>query len=146
MKKLLGAVAGLALLGFTGGANAQGMDQGSDSYNPSAGGSGTTSRGMQQPSMGMQSIEGRVLKAERSSITIESQGAAIPLEVKRDTTFQGTGVRAAKDVKEGQQVRASFEMKNNKNELKSLEVLGGAGGSGMQQPGTRSKSGSGTNY
>jgi hypothetical protein len=87
------------------------------------GGAGSTGMGM-----GQQSVEGRVLKADRSTITIEHNGAALPLSVANNTSFQG--VKSAKDIKEGQQVRASFDLKKAKNELRSVEVLSGAGGAG----------------
>jgi len=66
-------------------------------------------------------------------------GAAIPLAVQSSTSFQG--VKSAKDIKEGQQVRASFELKGTKNELTSVEVLSGSTGS-MGNPSGSGSSGS----
>lgn len=154
MKKLVTAFAAMALLciapgaraesksGATaqagGGSSEQGMGGGSSGESGSMGSSGSSGQsgsmgstgGMGAGGMGMgqQSVEGRVIKADRSTITIEHNGAALPLTVQSGTQFQG--VKSAKDVKEGQQVRASFELKKDKNELRSVEVIGGAGGAG----------------
>ncbi len=142
MMKLLGAIAGLALMAGT--AQAQGTSE----QGGSAGmeGSGTGSSGSMSGSStgtmgsteaaGQQQMEGKVLKSSSGSLIIEHLGAAIPFEVTKSTTFQG--VKSAKEIKEGEQVRASFEMKKNKNELRSIEVLG-TGGSGATEKSKSSK-------
>lgn len=157
MKKLVGALAGMAMMGLVAGAYAQGgsdMGAGSAGSSQSGGmgssgsmgssaGSSTSKGGTAGSMMGVQQLEGRVLKADKSSITIEHLGAAIPLTVQSSTAFQG--VKSAKDIKEGQQVRASFELKGTKNELTSVEVLPGAGGAGgTGKTGKKSSGGAGS--
>lgn len=131
MKKIFGLFAVLTLVG-SGAAWAEGGGKGGSGMQEQQPGQeqfGTGGTG----AAGEQSIQGTVLKAERNKVIIDYQGAAIPFEVSRDTQFQG--VTNVRELQEGQQVRASFEVKNkDKNELKSLEVMG-AGGTGAQQPG-----------
>lgn len=118
-----GGMGGAGSTGSEGGSAGSTGGMGSTGSSGTAGGMGSTGMGM-----GQQSVEGRVLKADRSTITIEHNGAALPLSVASSTSFQG--VKSAKDIKEGQQVRASFDLKKDKNELRSVEVLSGAGGAG----------------
>ncbi len=165
MKKLVTALAALAVLSLAPGVRAQSQK---DSMDPSSGSQGTGGTGSTDTqgstgsmgggsagstgsmggsaggsmgsmgAMGEQSMEGRVLKADKTTITIEHNGAAIPLWVSSSTSFQG--VKSVKEIKEGQQVRASFDLKKDKNELKSVEVLGGTGGAGdLGTPSTKEK-------
>jgi len=143
MKKLIGTLAAVAALGLAAGAQAQGDINSGAGGSPSpgniggagnTGGAGSpyggTATGTNEPK-GEQQLEGKVLKADRTSITIEHMGAAIPLQVQSSTSFQG--VKSAKDIKEGSQVRASFSLKGSRNELTSIEVMPGAGGTGSQK-------------
>jgi hypothetical protein len=143
MRKLMFGLAALALLSLAPGARAQGgTTDSSDTRSGSqgTGGSGSTgSMGGAMGAMGEQSMEGRVLKADKTMITIEHMGTAIPLMVSSSTSFQG--VKSVKEIKEGQQVRASFDLKKDKNELKSVEVLSGTGGTGATDMGTPPPSG-----
>ncbi len=142
MKKIFGLFAALTLVGSgaawaEGGAGkgGSGMEQEEQLGQEQQTGQefeGTGGTGQQMGQMGGQEIQGTVLKAERNKLVIDYQGAAVPFEVKKDTQFQG--VKGIKEIKEGQQVRASFEVKNkDKNELKSIEVMG-AGGTGAEEP------------
>jgi hypothetical protein len=139
MNKLISAAAALTLLV---GANAF-----ADETQHGQGGTGQY--GTQQPgTMGStmgnpttQNMTGKVLKASRDSVTIEYNGAAIPFDVTRQTQFQG--VTSAKDLQEGQQVRANFDLKKDKNELRSISVVG-AGGTGSHMGGTGGMGGSDT--
>jgi hypothetical protein len=87
MKKFIGAMAAMAVLGLAAGVQAQGEDIGGDTSS-GQGGSGSTMAGPRAPpparrarrpgTMGQQQqLEGKVLKADKSSITIEHMGAAI---------------------------------------------------------------------
>ena len=134
MKKFIGMMAAAAVLGLAAGAQAQNGDIGGSGGTGSMGGT-TGSTEMGQPQA--QQVEGKVLKADKNSITIEHMGAALPLQVQSSTSFQG--VKSAKDIKEGSQVRASFSLKGAKNELTSLEVLPSTGGTGSY--GTESETG-----
>lgn len=150
MKKLLGVLAGVAALSLAGGAFAAQQDDISSGGSGSMGGSGSSGGSM---GMNQQQVQGKVLKADNKSITIEHMGAALPLSVQSSTAFQG--VKSAKDIKEGQQVRANFELKGTQNQLTSIEVLPGAGsqqqggsgmGSGSQGGGSGSSGSEGGGY
>ncbi len=78
-----------------------------------------------------QQLTGKVLQAARDKITIEYNGAAIPFVVNRQTQFQG--VTSARDLQEGQHVRANFELKKDKNELHSISIVSANTGSEMQK-------------
>ncbi|HEY3452297.1 MAG TPA: hypothetical protein VGK67_38485 [Myxococcales bacterium] len=154
MKKFIGTLAAMAVLGLAAGAQAQSGDisggtGGSGSMGGTTGSTGSTTgstSGSKTGTMGeQQQLEGKVLKADRNSITIEHMGAAVSLQVQSSTAFQG--VKSAKDIKEGSQVRASFNLKGAKNEATSIEVLpssqGGSGSFGTQ-PGSSGSGSSGS--
>jgi hypothetical protein len=129
MKKLLTAATAMAVIGLAPLARAEGDKQGG------TGGSGQMGQMGEMGAMGGQEVSGKVLSASRNQVTIQSQdGAAIPFEVQKDTSFQG--VQSARELQEGQQVRANFELsKDNKNQLKSIEVVpSGSGGAGGETP------------
>ena len=133
MKKFIGTMVAVAVLGLAPGALAQSGDISGGSSSSGTGGSGAMGGSTAGSTTSQQQqLEGKVLKADRNSITIEHMGAAIPLQVQSSTSFQG--VKSAREIKEGQQVRASFSLKGSKNELTSVEVLpssqGGSGSSG----------------
>ncbi|WP_426750639.1 RNA-binding protein [Myxococcus sp. Y35] len=90
------------------------------------GGSGTTG---QQANMGQKELNGRVVKAESDKIFVDMQGAVVPLEVDRSTTFSDPTLKKAKDLRPGQEIRASYEVKETKNVAKSIS-LSGTGGAG----------------
>ncbi len=146
MKRLAGAVAGAALAGLTTGALAQGGSSGGTGVAPAAGsyGQGGTSTAP-GTTTGAHRLEGKVLESSGTTITVLSSGAAIPLDVRPDTRF--SGARSANDLKEGDEVRASFELKAGRNELTSVarvsggeksgkpgELGTGAGGTGSTSP------------
>jgi hypothetical protein len=86
--------------------------------------------------LGEQELTGKVVKAERNTLYLEHMGAIVPLQVQRDTKFEGEFTRL-RDVKEGQEIRASFEVKNQtKNVLKSVRSEPSFEPEPMQQPGT----------
>lgn len=149
MKRILGIIAGVALLALGAPAGAEGgltdVEKGrSGSSEIDVGGTGAMP-GVQHEMMGKQEVQGTVLRSDSKSVTINWNGAAVPFEISKLTTF--TGVKSAKEVKEGQEVRASFEMRDNKNQLRSLEVIAaerlpsetgpeklpGTGGTGLEE-------------
>jgi hypothetical protein len=135
MKTLLGALAGLALTGLAAGALAQGSAGGSVSSNPSGSTSGTYGTGTTTGApTATHRIQGRVIKSSSDTVTILSRGVAIPLHVQSRTSFQG--VKSASDLKEGEQVRASFELKDGSNQLDSLSLVSSATGSMGSKAGT----------
>lgn len=93
---------------------------------PGMGGSGTMG---QQANMGQKELNGRVVKAESDKIFVDMQGAVVPLEVDRSTTFSDPTLKKAKDLRPGQEIRASYEVKETKNVAKSIS-LSGTGGAG----------------
>ena len=124
MTKLLQAMAAVAVLCFATGALAQG-DEPTQQRDPQQ---------QQQDQMAQQErqLTGRVLKADRNTVILEFENAAVPFQVQRDTEFRG--VTSAQSLREGQEVRASYELKDNRNMLKSIEFMGrpGTGGTGEQ--------------
>lgn len=101
------------------------------------GGSATGSMGEQAQA---QEVTGTVVKAERHTVYIQSQGqgAVIPLKVDSKTKFESPGVTRARDLKPGQEIRASFSVKDQtENRAESIQ-LSGEGGSGSMgtTPGT----------
>ncbi|NVI98968.1 RNA-binding protein [Myxococcus sp. AM009] len=93
---------------------------------PGMGGSGTMG---QQANMGQKELNGRVVKAESDKIFVDMQGAVVPLEVDRSTTFSDPTLKKAKDLRPGQEIRASYQVKETKNVAKSIS-LSGTGGAG----------------
>ncbi|GHG97741.1 RNA-binding protein [Comamonas sp. JC664] len=93
---------------------------------PGLGGSGTMG---QHAAMGQKELNGRVVKAESDKIFVDMQGAVVPLEIDRGTTFSDPALKKAKDLRPGQEIRASYEVKDTKNVAKSIS-LSGTGGAG----------------
>ncbi|MGC4119722.1 MAG: hypothetical protein QM765_35145 [Myxococcales bacterium] len=118
MNRLIGALAGLALTGLSMGALAH-----------DKGGTGGTGSGYEGSTSGSatsyHSITGKVLESSGGKLTIVSKGTAIPFDVQGDTKFDG--ISSAKDLKPGDEVRASFELKNGTNELMSVAKVSGGG-------------------
>ncbi|NOJ80725.1 RNA-binding protein [Myxococcus xanthus] len=93
---------------------------------PGQGGSGTMGH---QANMGQKELSGRVVKAESDKIFVDMHGAVVPLEVDRSTRFSDPTLKKAKDLRPGQEIRASYEVKETKNVAKSIS-LSGTGGAG----------------
>jgi hypothetical protein len=160
-KKLVGLFASVALLG-SGMAladdkvkdqQAQGSEQlGGDAIGGSGtqgqvGGSGSQGQmgGSQMADaqqMGEKQVTGTVVKSSSTLLHLRTDNGIIPLKVGRDTKFEDPSVKRAKDLKEGQQIRASFDIKGTDNVVKSISLDTNMGGSGLdsdtginQQPG-----------
>ncbi len=56
-------------------------------------------------------LSGTVIKSEANMLYVEHLGAAVPMEIGRETRF--SGVRSAAELAKGQEVRASFTVKND---------------------------------
>lgn len=100
------------------------------------GGSATGSMGEQAQA---QEVTGTVVKAERHTVYIQSQGqgAVIPLKVDSKTKFESPGVTRARDLKPGQEIRASFSVKDQtENRAESIQLSGEGGSGSMGTPGT----------
>ncbi|MBZ4335746.1 hypothetical protein NR800_16485 [Corallococcus interemptor] len=150
MKKLIGVFASVALLG-SGVAFAQdsttqqGSQQPSTSSGSMQGSSGSTgssdamggsgsssSQSMGSSSMtGSNELTGKVVKSESKKVYVSSaSGAVVPLDIDSKTQFTDPSMKNAKSLKEGQEIRASFQVKDEKNMATSISPSSGTGGSG----------------
>jgi hypothetical protein len=175
MKKLIGVVTAVALMG-SGAAFAndqktkdsqqtqsQGATGGSGSMGSQAGQSGQTSgqtsgqsgqSGTTQQLSGNQ-LTGRVVKSDSKMVWLEHSGAIVPLKIDKNTQFTDPTLKGARDIKEGDEIRASFEVRKTDNVATSIQKSSvGMGGSGTevmspdssinQSPGTLPPSNDGT--
>jgi len=69
-------------------------------------------------------LGGKVIKSEANTIYLDHMGAVVPMEIARHTTF--SGVRSAVDLAEGQEVRASFTVKNGTKNVADTVSVGAA--------------------
>ncbi|QSQ18687.1 RNA-binding protein [Pyxidicoccus parkwayensis] len=165
MKKLVGVVATVALFGSglafaqdssstqqepssaQGGAGAAGSgsmqhdsSMGGATQEPGMGGSGTSATGSTgsmsgQSAMGQKELTGKVVKADAKTIYVDHMGAVVPLKVEKSTQFNDPTLKKAKDLQPGQEIRASYEVKETENVAKSISPSSGTGGSGdMMSP------------
>ncbi|NOJ96573.1 hypothetical protein D7W82_28215 [Corallococcus sp. CA049B] len=141
MKKLIGVFASVALLGsgaaFAQDSASQGSQQPSTSSGSMQGSSGSTGSsgamgGSGSSSMtGSNELTGKVVKSDSKKVYISStSGAVVPLEVDSKTQFTDPSMKNAKSLKEGQEIRASFQVKDEKNMATSISPSSGTGGSG----------------
>ncbi len=82
-----------------------------------------------------QELEGRIASVQGNWINLDHQGALIPLKADNQTQFQSQGdkqIQRASELKEGDEIRASFEVKGNVNNARSIEVTSATGGSSDQ--------------
>jgi len=139
-----GQVGGSGSQGQMGGSGSQDQMGSSGSQGQMGGAQGQTSdsqmAGAQQ--MGEKQVTGTVVKSSSTLLHLRTDNGIIPLKVGRDTKFEDPTVKRAKDLKEGQQVRASFDIKGTDNVVKSISLDTNMGGSGLdtdtginQQPG-----------
>ncbi|MFP2929544.1 RNA-binding protein [Pyxidicoccus sp. 3LG] len=145
MKKLVGVFATIALLGSgtalanddkhkqqepssaqggSGQAGSGDLQQDPSMQDPAMGGSGTM--GSQ---MGQKEITGKVVKADNKMVWVDHMGAVVPLKVDKSTQFSDPNLKKAKDLQPGQEIRASYEVKETDNIAKSIS-MSGTGGSG----------------
>lgn len=112
------------------GAQQSGSTQGTGS---DIGGSGSTvgQSGMTNQ-LGGNQITGRVVKSERKMIWVEHAGAIVPLKIDKNTQFTDPSLKRASDFKEGDEIRASFEVRKTDNVATSIgkDTNMGQGGSG----------------
>jgi hypothetical protein len=173
MKKLVGVIATVALFG-TGAAFAQdttspqqgttapqqdsSMQQDSATQSePAIGGSGSTQSGSAmggsgtgstmggQNAMGQKELTGKVVKADSKTIYVDMQGAVVPLKVDKSTQFNDPSLKKAKDLQAGQEIRASYEVKETENVAKSISMsgTGGSGSGDMMSPDSSINQGTG---
>jgi opacity protein-like surface antigen len=140
MKKLIGVFATAALMS-SGMALAHDKEKkDTQTQSQSTGGSGTTGQqqsgqlgqsGMTDQLSGNQ-LTGRVVKSDKKMIWIEHMGAIVPLKIDKNTQFTDPSLKRATDIKEGDQIRASFEVRKTDNVATSIGMSSdmGQGGSG----------------
>lgn len=155
MKKLIGVFASVALLGSgvamaqdsmtkdsqqpstsapaQGGSGQTGSDssmQGSSGSSDAMGGSGSSSTHSSSMA-GENELTGKVVKSDSKKVYVSSaSGAVVPLDIDSKTQFTDPSLRNAKSLKEGQEIRASFQVKDEKNMAINIAPSQGMGGSG----------------
>jgi hypothetical protein len=139
-KRLIGLVASVALMGSgMAFANEGVKKQESQQSQGATGGSG--SMGAEQSGQMGQSeqvsgnkLTGRVVKSEKKMVWLEHMGAIVPLKIDKNTQFNDPSLKKATDIKEGDEIRASFEVRKTDNVATSIEksISEGTGGSGTE--------------
>jgi hypothetical protein len=107
---------------------------------------GSQMAGAQQ--MGEKQVTGTVVKSSSTLLHLRTDNGIIPIKVGRDIKIDDPTVKRVRDLKEGQQVRASFDIQGTDNVAKSISLDASMGGSGLdsdtginQQPGDLGGSG-----
>ncbi|QAT86913.1 hypothetical protein EJ065_5379 [Corallococcus coralloides] len=136
MKKLIGVFASVALLGsgaaFAQDSASQGSQQPSTSSGSMQGSSESTGGSGSSSMTGSNELTGKVVKSDSKKVYISSaSGAVVPLDIDKKTQFTDPSMKNAKSLKEGQEIRASFEVKDEKNMATSISPSSGTGGSGV---------------
>lgn len=140
--KLIGLIASVALMGS--GAALAGDEKKHDKQTQSqgaTGGSGTQGSTGQVGSTGQQGsmqqlgsneITGRVVKTSKKMVWVEHAGAIVPLKINKQTQFADPTLKRAQDFKEGDEIRANFEVQKTDNIATSIQrASSGMGGSGL---------------
>ena len=86
-------------------------------------------------SLSSNELTGRVVKADNNTVYIEHMGAVVALKVDHNTKFESPAIRHAKDLQPGQEIRASFAVKNQTDNVArsiSLSSTEGTGGAGLK--------------
>jgi hypothetical protein len=106
-------------------------------------GTGATAGGTRQ-------LSGTVVRADAGTLYLEHMGAIVPLKIDDKTEFSGEGVKSSRDLTEGQEVRASFTVKNETTNVadriavasaSGREPAGGTGSQGSPPGGTERRPG-----
>ncbi|HEX8818938.1 MAG TPA: hypothetical protein VF794_03360 [Archangium sp.] len=144
-----GSGSGSQVGGSGSGSQVGGSGSGSQVGGSQAGGS-SAQMGGASAQMGEKQVSGTVVKSSSTLVHVQTDQGVIPLKVGRDTKFEDPSVKRARDLKEGQQIRASFDIKGTDNVAKSISLDASMGGSGLdsdtginQQPGDVGGSGMG---
>ena len=133
MKKWLAAVAAAVLVAapvYAHGDKKHGEYQHQKSSQAGTGGAATAGA---TEAIGEKELSGKVLKVSGNNVFMEHMGASVPVEIRKDTKFEG--VAAKKDLKEGQQISVSFTVRNQvKNVATRINVSeAGTGASGQSE-------------
>jgi len=155
MKKLVGLFASVALMTSGAALAFDAQDQQTDPAQSGQGGSGsqgsqqpgmgsTGGSGSQQPGMGSQmggsqamggnELTGQVIKSDRKGVYLKDNqdGSVVHLRVDKRTQFGDPKMKSARDIKEGTEIRANFDVKGTENIATNIQPSqgGATGGSG----------------
>jgi hypothetical protein len=86
---------------------------------------------MKSQPMGDMEITGTVIKSSGDELKLRTDSGIIAVKINKDTKFQDATLKRARDLKEGQLVRASFIVDKDLNLAKSVSLDTGMGGSGL---------------
>lgn len=99
--------------------------QGSSQMGSQMGGSGS------QAAMGGNEVKGQVIKSDKKTVFLKgTDGAVVQLKLDNKTQFSDPTLKSAKDLKEGTEIRANFDVKGTDNIATSIQPSSGMGGSG----------------
>lgn len=141
-KRLIGLFATVALMGsgmaFAGDQakkqesqqQSQGAMGGSGSMGESQ--SGEMGKSGMNTQVGSNELTGRVVKNDKKTLFVDHMGAIVPLKIDKNTQFNDPSLKKAADIKEGDEIRASFEVRKTENVATSIEKSTGTGGSGTE--------------
>ncbi|MFL5350600.1 MAG: hypothetical protein ACJ8AT_37995 [Hyalangium sp.] len=82
--------------------------------------------------VGGNQLTGRVVKNDKKTVWIEHAGAIVPLKIDKNTQFTDPSLKKVQDLKEGDEIRASFEVRKTDNVATSIGKSSGTGGSGTE--------------
>ncbi len=92
--------------------------------------------GQMQGQVGMEGekqVTGTVVKSSKSMLHLRTDNGIIPVKINKQTQFQDPNVKSVQSLKEGQQVRASFDIQGTDNVAKSISLdAANTGGSGLE--------------
>jgi hypothetical protein len=120
----------------SGSGSTTGMTQDPKSAGRATGGSGDISRDRSTSEAGMQhqlsknELTGKVVRVDNNMVWIDHLGAVVPLKIENNTKFESAGVTRAKDLKEGQEIRANFTVKDKTTNVATTIWLEGATSTG----------------
>lgn len=145
-RKLLGLCAAIAMVG-AGGAFAQSdvtddnstyrRDQAGDVSGQAADiGTDSSMQGRKSSAASNNELTGTVVKISGKTLWLEHMGAVVPLKIGASTRFDDPSLKRVKDLKEGQEIRASFIVQGKTtNVAQSISLsddTSGRGGSGFK--------------
>lgn len=145
-RKLLGLCAAVAMVG-AGGAFAQSdvtddnstyrRDQAGDVSGKGADiGTDSSMQGRSSSTASNNELTGTVVKISGKTLWMEHMGAVVPLKIGASTRFDDPSIKRVKDLKEGQEIRASFVVQGKTtNVAQSISLsndTSGRGGSGFK--------------
>ena len=96
-----------------------------------------------QSAMGQKELTGKVIKADSKTVYVDHMGAVVPLKVDKSTQFSDPNLKRAKDLQPGQEIRASYEVKETENVAKNISMSGTGGSGDVMSPDSSINEGTG---